>query len=940
MNLGIPYYPSKLDLSFRDKLMRKKEYIEIRDRVYREKELKVLHEKAYQSVLTTFISPSSPYNRLLIVHGVGTGKSSCSIKIVEKNLSVMRKAIVLNKGETATQNFKREVEKHGKSFESFFQYNTYTKFSRYIQSLSKEKWVDEFNNVIFILDEIHNVITAKYANDEKTYSSLLELFDNVPNCIVIGMTATPMRDQYIEIFPLLNMFTLPSMRIKDSFTSSSSYDKLSHLISTSVSFYQTQFNFEVIPVGERRDELNQITCYVEMQGIQKQCYTNQVALTLGRGESSFTYKKEVYASLCALSPNNCKSDDYLTVQEVPHETGVHVIYDIKEELREEVRNNIINYSCKMAFMLDVFENTTKYYQSKITHKSKYSLTNNGGLSYIFCENIRHSGIFTLIALFRLFGYEYYTGGSVETLGTNRRRFTVFTGNKHICPNQQERLEFFTHPRNSNGDYCSILIASNVMKEAISLKEVRNVFILTPHWNFSSIEQAEGRAIRRDTFHTQRTLENDFHPSVRIYRLAAVCDTSLTPSSRQEMIKNSVDMYKIYKSSEKNKKIQEIMDLLKEYAIDRFISMEPESYPTIKPNEIDYSTYMMDNDSLLDKIVKVVCPILHNQILHLLDVCNTIRKREIDIQDIVLFNCIEKIISTQKIWYDSLGNAFVIREKNDYLYLSRIHSNSVSSSEIIYHRRYLSSYVNKRKAISNIPHVLEHLDQLNIYDFAVKFLEYISSKLTLLEEVIQNPLKYPNVFNYLKYNIYYFYSTKYNKKLYFHTMDTRHERTTAYSTTTKKIQSIDIVMCASPDGIVQVGDDEMIDVVKRINVIRKCRDLDLALRYGIYASISLTDKGKRIHNVTVDTDPLWIDRIEDILSESEEEGFEGVYEDLDIESNKCKKRGRLIHTLEKVAKIACIRMIDNSNTNWEEKSNNDLDNILWSRLVRMGSFIIT
>lgn len=75
-----------------------------------------------------------------------------------------------------------------------------------------------------------------------------------------------------------------------------------------------------------------------------------------------------------------------------------------------------------------------------------------------------------------------------------KTFAVITGSTHS--NDVSRIiESYNTYENFNGSIINILIGSSVLSESVSLMRTNNVHILTPHWNFSQIEQSLGRVVR-------------------------------------------------------------------------------------------------------------------------------------------------------------------------------------------------------------------------------------------------------------------------------------------------------------------------------------------------------------------------------------------------------------------------------------------------------------
>lgn len=134
--------------------------------------------------------------------------------------------------------------------------------------------------------------------------------------------------------------------------------------------------------------------------------------------------------------------------------------------------------------------------------SKYSATielleNSGGNVFIFIEEVKGSGLLLLASVLEHHGYELYLGDNVENMRP-KKRYTMCVGSSDISPNNSDRLEGFNCDLNKHGDYVRVLLGSRVIGESITLKNVRQFYCLTPHWNDSTVDQAIGRVIRNNS----------------------------------------------------------------------------------------------------------------------------------------------------------------------------------------------------------------------------------------------------------------------------------------------------------------------------------------------------------------------------------------------------------------------------------------------------------
>jgi hypothetical protein len=109
-----------------------------------------------------------------------------------------------------------------------------------------------------------------------------------------------------------------------------------------------------------------------------------------------------------------------------------------------------------------------------------NLENSHGKVFIFSNHVTKSGINLIRNCLEQNGHTSYIMLSSYEQNAARRK---------------ELIDRFNHANNINGDKIKIIIASSVVAEGITLKEIRQVHIYEPSWNLSSIDQIIGRAIR-------------------------------------------------------------------------------------------------------------------------------------------------------------------------------------------------------------------------------------------------------------------------------------------------------------------------------------------------------------------------------------------------------------------------------------------------------------
>ena len=142
---------------------------------------------------------------------------------------------------------------------------------------------------------------------------------------------------------------------------------------------------------------------------------------------------------------------------------------------------------------------------------------------------------------------------------------IFNNQLHNLPPMTKKLkDFLLGKENIRGDIVKILMTTKTGAEGITLKNVRQVHILEPYWNYGRLEQVKGRAIRACSH--EELPEEDRNVVLYTYI------TTFTPEQKiHESVSRddgfTTDEY-LYELSRKKKKItDELFHLMKEAAFD-------------------------------------------------------------------------------------------------------------------------------------------------------------------------------------------------------------------------------------------------------------------------------------------------------------------------------------------------------------------------------------
>ena len=217
--------------------------------------------RPHQLFVRNFLSFQTPYNTLLLFHGVGTGKTCSAISIAEEMRSYMKqtgsiKQIIIVASPNVQNNFRKQlfdetkIEQNGSNFlmsscigneiikevnpnnsisskeeiakkirkiiDISYKFMGYIKFSKWMSRLNSAEIKDIFEDRLVIIDEAHNI-----RNIEKTKKTTTQISQGIDKLVshnyntrLLLLSATPMFNNYKEIIWLLNIINRNEKKIQ------------------------------------------------------------------------------------------------------------------------------------------------------------------------------------------------------------------------------------------------------------------------------------------------------------------------------------------------------------------------------------------------------------------------------------------------------------------------------------------------------------------------------------------------------------------------------------------------------------------------------------------------------------------------------------------------------------------------------------------------------
>ena len=349
---------------------------------------------------------------------------------------------------------------------------------------------------------------------ESLYRSVHEFLHTVEDCVKIISTATPAWDRVNEFADQMNLILPLDMQLPTGRDFDLEYfdetgqltpdDRLRHACRGRVSFLRQMMTTAVrTEIGVTEPWLQHIKIYPDAmsdfqakaaqdstQSIQVQTIKKKNAegktieverqitggsyLRLARAAANFVFPDGSYGTT-AFNKHAVK------FRKVAGKAKEKKYYELDKETKDAVNNDLATLSCKFASILQKLQEGS----------------NEDSFVY-FGDFVTSSGAILFALCLQEYGYEWLRKpADIGTLKPGKRflLLTHDTATIHSPTQITEATNLFNDPRNKYGEYVQVVIGSRKVSEGFTLKNIRQIHIVAPHWNMPSIDQALGRGFR-------------------------------------------------------------------------------------------------------------------------------------------------------------------------------------------------------------------------------------------------------------------------------------------------------------------------------------------------------------------------------------------------------------------------------------------------------------
>lgn len=573
------------------------------------------YQQPRQLLLRNLISKNTIYDSILLYHSVGVGKTLSAIGIAEGFKEYINnmgnKIFVLIKNGNIEANFRKELKSQflGDTYNieqenseepedlqnkinrkinkvySFMTYGTFINQTIGAKVFEKDQYgfntkkqvknadnqvirkganqIQNLNNTVIIIDEAHNVTN----ND--AYLALEKVLKNSYNYRIVLLTATPVYDNVKEIFEISNLLNMNNASnllpirndlFKENLVEKSSSgnlkgstifltDKAKTLLEKTLKGKVSYMTIDTISFAKKTEIGTPLTTIVGSTNIVKcKMSPNQDQIYLGALNLDTKKKPEDLSDEIASIDSNENENENTTIIASSSlyknsSDASTCVYPGKLFGKEGYNKCFENGKLKSEYNY-VFTTNLEYYSSKLFALLK-NINNSPGSAFVYSNYVNFGGIALVKQLLLSNGYHEYNSN-----GNSKKVFLMYDDSFSLKEREQFR-QIFNSEDNKYGEIIKVIIGSPIVSEGISLYNVRQIHILEPSWNMSSINQIIGRGIR---YMSHNSLpESD--RTVDIYKYVSVGSGI------------SIDMQKYLLAENKDRSNKNVERLLKRIAFD-------------------------------------------------------------------------------------------------------------------------------------------------------------------------------------------------------------------------------------------------------------------------------------------------------------------------------------------------------------------------------------
>lgn len=534
-----------------------------------------------QQLIRNFVSPYTPYNGILIYHGLGVGKTCAAIQVAESFKNVFtKKAIVIaspnlqasfrsklydpTKGEAQCVGLTYKSE----SIDSNYEFLGYEEFSNIIARIQKENpsnFVEvienQYSNRVIIVDEAHNM--RKVQNKDKNVAQKIEMVLRVArNVKLVLMTATPIFNDVEELQFIMELMYTNDKRfdmvekVRKRIDNEMLVEFARHYVSymrgeNPYTFPARLWPKETTPFGKmpkvdyKGEKVKYRLAFTPiitspLSKVQQQAYHRLIVDIVPDEEYMQQNNASYMQATNIVYPNNLSGGDGFNgcFGQQKHK-GERMTYQYKTDTEFLHPSTIHKYSTKMAKIIEYIRNSE-------------------GIVLVYSEFLA-AGILPLAFALEHCGYSNFTRNLLDCKKRERdtgKKYIIVSGAAGIQNNVDKVFPVLNSAENKNGELIKVVLFTSAGAEGLDYRNVREIHLLEPWYNMSKIEQIIGRGVRN--------CSHEMLPPEKRNCLVCLHASTYTVGDQD---RECVDLYAYRRAEEKQLQISKIERVLKENSLD-------------------------------------------------------------------------------------------------------------------------------------------------------------------------------------------------------------------------------------------------------------------------------------------------------------------------------------------------------------------------------------
>lgn len=523
----------------------------------------------YQEMVVRYMSPFTLYDRVLLFHAMGTGKTVTCLSVIENLISnspfTFKRALVIVPNDRLVTDYvntlvfmfpekyavplednyppidalKRQRRAQLKLVHAYYIFNTSEKF----YTANKGRSLHKFSDRVIVLDEVHRLNTL---GDDARYQFFHTFLHEVRNCKVLIATGTPMVNSETEFAKLLNLILPRSTQLPNKAADLQQMMENGEL----AKFVRGRISFMRAPD----------------MGVKVDILGTEVFLN-GPDESPMKLV------LLPMRPPQ------LAVYRSAYESERGTQYALREQTQRMATSAAVFPQLRGSEAERLAQ--LGEYSSKFAHIISLALERHKMFVYLPLVKVKGK---PLVQVLGLFGYNLLKQAPTLPPMTSAHRARLeneAASGKALSLTAQERammgkrvtilstsvltgqidtaiaqlLDVFNDVRNVYGDFLQIVIGGKQIAEGIMMRDVARVLIVSAHWNHSVLDQVIARCVRIGSHRrTNATVGVEY-----------LCATDADGDSID------LEMYRV--AQEKDRAIQKFVRFAQEQAFDCAINYE-------------------------------------------------------------------------------------------------------------------------------------------------------------------------------------------------------------------------------------------------------------------------------------------------------------------------------------------------------------------------------